>query len=263
MSAGAPSPPSPPLGAPVDDPRPAQWPKRQDIEGRYVTLTPLDAAAHAPALYARLCGPANAAVWAYMPTSSDEIATPAQFAAHLESHQRSTDMVFYAIVPKKSSSLNGGSSDTGTGTEKPAGFVAYMNIAPAHRSLEIGFVTFAPAPFLQRTTAATEALGLMMRHAVEDLRYRRVEWKCDALNGPSRRAAQRLGFVYEGLFRQHRIVRGRNRDTAWFSVTDGDWTEGAVGAALAAWLDPANFRDDGGQIQPLEQIREGLRDTRH
>lgn len=242
----------PPLGAPVDDPRPAQWPQRQDIEGRYVTLTPLDAATHGPALFSQLCGPARAAVWAYMPTSGDEVATPAQFAAHLESQQRSTDMVFYAIVPKSPPSPHGG-------TGKPAGFVAYLNIAPAHRSVEIGYVTFAPAPVLQRTTAATEALGLMMRHALEDLRYRRVEWKCDALNGPSRRAAERLGFVYEGLFRQHRIVRGRNRDTAWFSVTDGDWTDGAVGAALASWLDPANFRDDGGQVRSLEQIREGLR----
>lgn len=242
----------PPVGAPVD-PRPAQRPERRDIEGQYVTLTPLDASSHAPALFEQLCGPSHSVVWTYMPKpSSGDFDSLSQFIEHLEPHQASTDPVFYTIIPKRDLP---GTSGAKAGT--PVGFISYLNIEPAHRSVEIGFVTFAPAA-LQRTTEATEVLGLMMRHAFEGLGYRRVEWKCDALNRPSRRAAERLGFVYEGLFRQHRIVRARNRDTAWYSVTDEEWADGGVGAALEKWLDPENFKG-GKQIKTLEQIRAELR----
>ena len=132
-------------------------------------------------------------------------------------------------------------------TDRASGVASYLRIDPGQGTIEVGYITFSPA--LQRTTAATEAMALMMRHALEDLGYRRYEWKCDALNAPSRAAAQRLGFTFEGIHRQARVVKGRNRDTAWFSVLDSEWP--AVRAAFDAWLDPANFDADGRQRAPL------------
>jgi RimJ/RimL family protein N-acetyltransferase len=128
----------------------------------------------------------------------------------------------------------------------PVGVLSYLNTQPAHGSSEVGSVTFGPA--LQRTTAATEAVHLVMRHAFE-LGYRRFEWKCDSLNEPSRRAAVRLGFVPEGRFRNAVVYKGRTRDTDWFSVTDAEWP--AVRAGHERWLDPANFDDEGRQRSPL------------
>lgn len=139
----------------------------------------------------------------------------------------------------------------------PVGVAAYLNIEPAMGSVEVGGITFAPA--LQGTVAATEAMYLMMAHVFDDLGYRRYEWKCDALNEPSRRAAERLGFRYEGLFEQHRVVRGRNRDTAWFSITDVRW-ELSVKSALEAWLEPDNFSGDGRQRRRLHEVRAALDD---
>jgi RimJ/RimL family protein N-acetyltransferase len=122
-----------------------------------------------------------------------------------------------------------------------------MRIEPSHRCLEVGDILFAPA--LQRTRAATEAMYLMAAHAFDDLHYRRYEWKCDALNAPSRRAAIRLGFTFEGIFRRHMIVKGRSRDTAWFSIVDAEWP--VRKAEFERWLDPANFDADGRQRTSL------------
>jgi RimJ/RimL family protein N-acetyltransferase len=129
----------------------------------------------------------------------------------------------------------------------PSGIASYTRIDPATGQIEVAGVLFARS--LQRTRAATEAIHLLMRHAFDDLGYRRFEWKCDSLNEPSRRAAARLGFTYEGRFRQHMVTKGRNRDTDWFSVTDTEWP--AVRGGHEAWLDPANFDGDGRQRTAL------------
>jgi RimJ/RimL family protein N-acetyltransferase len=125
-----------------------------------------------------------------------------------------------------------------------------MRIEPVHRVIEVGSILYSPR--LQQTTLATEAMYLMARHVFEDLGYRRYEWKCNALNAPSRRAALRLGFTFEGIFRQHMIVKGRNRDTAWFSMLDSEWP--LRKANFERWLDPSNFSTDGRQKVSLSQL---------
>jgi RimJ/RimL family protein N-acetyltransferase len=131
-----------------------------------------------------------------------------------------------------------------------AGMASYLNIVPAMGCIEIGHIWFAPP--LQKTRAATEAIFLMIRHAFEDLAYRRVEWKCDSLNEASRRAARRFGFSYEGTFRQHMVVKGRNRDTAWFSLLDREWPR--VRKGFERWLAPENFDGEGRQRQSLAAL---------
>jgi RimJ/RimL family protein N-acetyltransferase len=127
------------------------------------------------------------------------------------------------------------------------GFASYMRIEPVHKVIEVGSILYTPA--LQRTAGATEAMYLMAKHVFEDLGYRRYEWKCNALNTPSRTAALRLGFSFEGIFRQHMIVKGENRDTAWFSMLDSEWP--ARREAFENWLDPSNFDAEGRQKTPL------------
>jgi RimJ/RimL family protein N-acetyltransferase len=134
---------------------------------------------------------------------------------------------------------------------------SYLRIEPEHRVIEIGHIWFAP--ILQRTRQATEAIYLMARHAFDDLGYRRLEWKCNALNAASRRAAERFGFTFEGIFRQHMIIKGQNRDTAWFSIIDGEWPR--VRATFEEWLAQENFDLDGRQRRSLSQIRSELRPT--
>jgi RimJ/RimL family protein N-acetyltransferase len=134
--------------------------------------------------------------------------------------------------------------------QRAVGVAAYLRVKPADGSIEVGHLAFSPA--LQRTAAATEAMALMMATAFDELGYRRYEWKCDALNAPSRRAALRLGFAYEGTFRQATVVRGRNRDTAWFSVTDTEWPR--VKDAFRRWLAPSNFGPDGRQRVALSAL---------
>jgi hypothetical protein len=132
-----------------------------------------------------------------------------------------------------------------------------MRMEPAHGCIEIGHIWLG-AP-LQRTAAATEAIFLLARHAFDDLGYRRLEWKCDAANARSRRAAERFGFTFEGVFRKHMIVKGRNRDTAWYAIVDDDWP--AVRAAFEAWLAPGNFDADGRQRETLESLRASTTDV--
>src|SRR6185436_18002595 len=135
-----------------------------------------------------------------------------------------------------------------TGT--PAGYCSLMRIEPAHRVIEVGSILYTPT--LQRTRGATEAMYLLARYIFEDLGYRRYEWKCNALNAPSRAAALRLGFTYEGIFRQHMIIKGNNRDTAWYSMLDGEWP--ARKARFEAWLAPSNFDAGGRQRKALSQV---------
>jgi RimJ/RimL family protein N-acetyltransferase len=208
------------VGEPVDT-SPAQRPHRIPLAGRYVDVAPVDATAHGDALYAAATGPGTDTIWTYL--SVGPWPDRASLDAWLTQSERSEDPFVYALVDKASG--------------KALGIATYMRIEPAQRVIEVGGIWFTPA--LQRTRAATEAMYLMAKNAFEVLRYRRYEWKCNAFNEPSRRAALRLGFTYEGLFRQHMISRGRNRDTAWFSMLDGEWP--ARREAFERWLAPENF----------------------
>jgi len=215
---------------PVDT-RPAQRPQRIPLVGRYVDVVPVDASAHGDSLYAAATGPGTETIWTYL--SVGPWTDRASLDAWLTQAERSEDPFVCALVEKTSA--------------KALGVATYMRIEPAHGVIEVGGIWFTPA--LQRTRAATEAMYLMAKNAFEVLRYRRYEWKCNAFNEPSRRAALRLGFTYEGLFRQHMIARGRNRDTAWFSMLDGEWP--ARRAAFERWLAPENFDAAGRQRSPL------------
>ena len=137
------------------------------------------------------------------------------------------------------------------GSQRPVGVASYLRIEPAMGAIEVGHLSYAPA--LQRSAAATEAMYLMMRRAFDELGYRRYEWKCDSLNAPSRRAAERLGFRYEGTFRQMMVIKQRSRDTAWYSILDSEWP--ALRTAFERWLDPANFDASGAQRARLEDLR--------
>jgi len=201
-------------------------------EGRYVRPGPVSAESHTADLWDGVQG--HDEVWDYL--ADGPYAAEADLAAAIEQKAAGTVAVFLAIVPKSSG--------------RAEGYASYMRIDPANGVLEVGNILMAPT--LQKTTAATEAMYLMARHVFEDLGYRRYEWKCNADNAPSRRAALRYGFTFEGIFRQHMIVKGQNRDTAWFSMLDSEWP--ARRAAFEAWLDPANFDGQGRQRQTLTQI---------
>jgi RimJ/RimL family protein N-acetyltransferase len=230
---------NPPSLATVPDPSPAPRPERRVHEGRYVRVEPLDPVQHADDLYAASHGDAEKArIWDYLPYGpfpSREV-----FDTHLEAQAQGDDPLFFTIRPH--------------GSGKAEGVASLMTIEPAHRSIEIGHIWLGPG--LQRTPAATEALYLLIAQAIDDLGYRRMEWKCNAANAASRAAAVRLGFIHEGVFYQHRIVKGCNRDTAWFSILDGEWP--ALRASFEAWLDPANFDEEGRQRRSLGELnREG------
>ncbi|KAI2463633.1 putative acetyltransferase, GNAT family [Annulohypoxylon bovei var. microspora] len=234
-----------PLGAPVGG-NAAQRPSRETrLVGRHVTLLGLSSTQHADHLYPHVSGPENAHLWDYLfDEPYDDIAV---FRASLKTKEASQDPVFYAII------LNGRDKNTTDNNDKGevVGMASYMRIETGNRCVEVGNLLFLPK--LQRTPAATEAMYLMARHAFEDLGYRRYEWKCNALNAPSRRAALRLGFTFEGLFRKHMIAKGRSRDTAWFSMVDDEWP--SIKQALEAWLDPSNFDSEGKQRKRLEEFR--------
>jgi len=207
----------------------AQPPAKVTLRGRYTTLEPLDAARHGAALWQAIEGHDD--LWAWLPEGP--FATEAEFTAGIEKKQAAPGFVFLAIVP--------------AATGHAAGWASLMRPDPANGVIEVGFILYSPA--LQRTREATEAMYLMMRHAFDDLGYRRYEWKCNALNEPSRRAALRLGFTFEGIFRQHMVVKGKNRDSAWFSLLDGEWA--AKKRAFEAWLEPRNFDEAGRQLESL------------
>lgn len=212
-------------------------PQRRVHPGRYVRLEPLDAARHAAALY-RAVADADASLWDYMGYGPFPDRTA--FHTWADAQAKSREPLFLAIVD---------ASDDG-----PGGMAAFLRNAPAHGVIEIGHIWFAP--HLQRTRAASEAIYLMMVHAFDDMGYRRLEWKCDARNAASRRAALRFGFRHEGLFRQHMIVKARNRDTAWYALMDREWP--AVKRAFARWLAPENFDAAGRQREPLSALTRGL-----
>jgi RimJ/RimL family protein N-acetyltransferase len=224
-----------PVGAPVEPPPSGRAPERAPLVGTEVRLEPVEVAAHAESLFRRShARTQDAALWTYL--AYGPFADAGAFAAWLEERARSQDPLFFAIVERASG--------------EAAGMASYMNIVPAHGSIEIGHIWFAPP--LQKSRAATEAIFLLARHVFDELGYRRLEWKCDALNAASVRAARRFGFTYEGTFRQHMVVKGRNRDTAWFALLDREWP--AVRSSFERWLAPANFDPAGRQRTALSAL---------
>lgn len=220
-----------PVGDLVDS-TPAPSPQRIRLEGRYVSVVPFDLDQHGRDIFEGSSGPQNANLWAYL--GAGPFPDFATFSTHYAVAQTKADPLLFAIVEKP--------------TGKAVGHCTYLRITPADRVVEVGNILYTPP--LQRTPGGTEAMYLMARHAFDDLGYRRYEWKCNALNAPSRRAALRYGFSFEGIFRQHMIIKGRNRDTAWFSMLDHEWPRAK--AAFEAWLDPSNFGPEGKQIRRLE-----------
>jgi len=205
------------------------------MEGRFCAVVPLDPERHAAQLFEAYCDDAEGGLWTYLPRQPP--ASLHEYKAWAEAACRIDDPLTHAIIDNASGAA--------------VGTAAFMRIEPAVGVIEVGSITYSPR--LQRRPAATEAMYLMMRRVFDDLGYRRYEWKCDSLNAPSRAAALRLGFRYEGLFRQATVNKGRNRDTTWFSVIDGEWP--ALRTAFEAWLDPANFGADGNQRRTLASFR--------
>ena len=214
------------IGRPVEWTPAARPDPAELLAGQGVRLEPAGPQ-HVDDLYAALCGADDEPIWTYLawecPRDRDEL------AALVEEAVADPGRVMYAIVPVE--------------TGRAAGFCSLMRIDPAMGTIEVGGIAFGRQ--LQRSRAATEAMALLMRHVFDDLGYRRYEWKCDSLNAPSRRAAIRLGFIWEGRFRNAVVLKGRNRDTDWFSITDREWPR--VRQALADWLDDRNFDAMGRQ----------------
>lgn len=199
-------------------------------------LEPVNVARHASDLFEASRNADD--IWTYLAYGPFD--SLAAFTSWLEARAASNDPLFFAVVDRAARTARG--------------MASYLRMEPAHGVIEIGHIWFAPS--LQRTRQATEAIFLLSRHAFDDLGYRRLEWKCDSLNAPSRRAAERFGFTYEGIFRQHMVIKDRNRDTAWFSIIDAEWPSRR--AAFEQWLAPANFDSDGKQRRSLAEIRAAL-----
>lgn len=229
-----------PLGEPLAW-SPARRPAREPLRGGQVLLRPVDAARDAQPLYTISHPPhGEPAIWTYLPDGP--YANVEHLSQALAWAQDAPERVYFAIVPASG--------------QQALGLASYLRIEPEQGSIEIGHIWFGVE--LQHTTAATEAIYLLAHHAFADLRYRRLEWKCNALNAASRRAAERFGFTFEGVFRQHQVVKGRNRDTAWYAILDRDWPQ--IDAGFRAWLDPANFAADGRQLRRLGELIAAARD---
>lgn len=227
-----------PIGPPVADWRPRRSPPRTPMQGTHCIVEPIDPRRHAADLHAAFQTDHEGRIWTYM--SYGPFPGLDEFEDWLAAYCLGSDPMFHAIVDKASG--------------KAAGFASFLRINPSNGVIEVGNIAYSPP--LQRTKAATEAVFLMMKRAFGELGYRRCEWKCDALNERSKDAAARLGFRFEGVFRQAVVYKGRNRDTAWYSVIDTEWP--VLEAAFTAWLDPANFNADGAQVAGLADIRSGL-----
>lgn len=224
-----------PIGDPLPDWTARPHPPRTPIEGRYCRLEPLDALRHAGDLYTAYSQAPDGRDWTYL--SVGPFDDPQRYRDYCERAAASTDPLHFAVI------------DRATGAA--VGTLALMRIDPANGVIEVGHVTFSP--LLKQTPLSTEAQFLLMRRAFDELGYRRYEWKCDSLNAPSRKAAARLGFQFEGIFRQAVVYKGRTRDTAWFSITDGEWP--AVRAGFERWLAADNFDEQGRQRASLQALR--------
>lgn len=227
-----------PVGAPLPGWQPPPSPPRRPLAGRYCRIEPLDPQRHAEGIHTAVAEQPDGRLWTYMAYGPFD--SLAAFGDWMRAKCLGDDPLFYAIC---------------AGAEaRPLGLASYLRITPASGSMEVGHLLYPPA--LQRTRAATEAMFLMMEQAFA-LGYRRYEWKCDALNSASCAAAQRLGFSFEGIFRQAAVYKERSRDTAWFSIIDSEWPR--LRDVFAQWLDPANFDDRGQQRQRLSRLTAALR----
>jgi RimJ/RimL family protein N-acetyltransferase len=228
-----------PIGFPVPDWSARARPPRAEMEGHFCRVEPIDPGRHAADLYAANLLDTTGANWTYLgygPFESLE-----DYREWMTRSCMGDDPLFHAVISRES--------------ERAVGVASYLRIEESVGVIEVGHINFAPP--LQRTPASTEAMYLMMRRAFYELGYRRYEWKCDALNAPSRAAAERLGFTFEGIFRQATIYKNRNRDTAWYSMLDKEWP--AQQAAFESWLSPENFDSAGKQKRPLSSCKMELR----
>jgi RimJ/RimL family protein N-acetyltransferase len=223
-----------PVGEDLPDWTARARPSRTPMQGRYCRLEPLQASRHAADLFEAFSQAPNGSDWTYM--YSGPFADEASYRAFAESIEQGDDPVHYAVIDLE--------------TERAVGSIALMRIDPQNGVIEVGHVAYSPK--LKRTRAATEAQYLLMRRAFDELGYRRYEWKCDSLNEPSRAAAARLGFTFEGIYRQIVVYKGRTRDTAWFSIIDSEWF--AIRERFEDWLAPENFDENGEQRQALSKI---------
>ncbi|WP_369958391.1 GNAT family N-acetyltransferase [Pseudomonas benzenivorans] len=222
--------------APLLDWHPVSTPPRAPLDGRYVRLEPLDPARHGAELWQALQGADDdPRLWDYLPYGP--FAERADFDAWLATNAAAADPLFFAVIELTS--------------QRCTGQLSLLRMAPADGCIEIGHIAFGRA--MQRSPASTEAVYLLAELALGRLGYRRLEWKCDTRNARSMRAAERLGFVYEGVFRQHRVVKGQNRDSAWFSIVDREWPR--CRAAFERWLAEDNFDARGRQRQRLQALR--------
>lgn len=228
-----------PIGEALPDWRGAEPPPRTAMRGRFIRIEPLDPGRHLDELYAAFSLDADGRLWTYIPVGP--FGSKSELGEWLGPASRKDDPLFYVMI------------DTSTG--KATGLASYLRIHPEHGVIEIGNIVLSP--LLQRTAAATEAMFLFMARAFDELGYRRYEWKCDSLNAPSRKAAERLGFQYDGLFRQAIVYKRRNRDTAWYSILDRDWP--ALRRAFTAWLDENNFDEWGRQKARLQDLIAAVR----
>ncbi len=230
-----------PIGLPVAEWHGAKPPARVVLSGHYVRLEPVDAGRHAEDLYAAYLDAKDASAWTYLAIERSN--TFDAYRAHVETISAQDDPLHFAVV------------DLANG--KAVGTLSLLRIDVRQGVIEVGHVVYSPR--LQRTRLATEALYLLMQYVFDQLGYRRFEWKCDALNAPSRSAALRNGFRFEGVFRQAMVYKGRNRDTAWFSIINGEWP--TLRDSYQRWLDPQNFAADGRQIERLSQLIQASREA--
>ncbi|TCW15195.1 RimJ/RimL family protein N-acetyltransferase [Raoultella sp. BIGb0138] len=223
-----------PVGEALPDWQPRAYPERHVLQGRLCRLEPLTTG-HASALFAAYQLAPDTRSWTWLlrePDSSVE-----EFSAWIAGVEKLADPMHFAVIDEQ--------------TRRPVGSLALMRIDAQHGVVEVGHVHFSP--LLSRTAMATEAHWLLMRYVFDTLGYRRYEWKCNSLNEPSRRAAQRLGFQFEGRFRQALVIKGHNRDTDWFSIIDSEWPQ--IDKAMQRWLAAGNFSPDGQQHHTLESFR--------
>lgn len=225
-----------PIGDPVSGWQPRERPARVTIEGQFCRIEPIDLDRHAADLYEAYGTAPDGRDWTYL--FAEPFTDFAAFREYLAKAAASSDPFHYAVIDRASG--------------KAVGTFALMRIEPVHGVIEVGSVTFSPR--LKQTPVSTEAQYLLMRYVFDELGYRRYEWKCDSLNAPSRKTALRLGFQFEGIFRQAIVYKGRNRDTAWFAIIDQDWP--LVKGAFEKWLSTENFDADGKQRASLASLRQ-------
>jgi RimJ/RimL family protein N-acetyltransferase len=223
-----------PVGAPVNNWVEALKPSINEMIGQYCAVLPLNIDAHAESLYSAFTQDKENKNWTYLPYGPFENFN--EFKAWITGVENKDDPIFYVVIDKKNNSV--------------VGLTSYLRINQRHGVIEVGHIHYSP--LMQRTSMATEVMFLMMQYAFESLNYRRYEWKCDSLNEKSNQAALRLGFSFEGIFRQAIVYKGRNRDTAWYSILDSEWPR--LKQAFLLWLSPSNFDGDGQQLMSLGNV---------